>query len=487
MIEDHYGKAQDIEWAKDGKTGKLFIVQTRPETVHAPRKERYYEEYILHTKKSPILRGIAVGRKIGQGRARVLKNLSEGRSFKQGEILVTGMTDPDWVPIMRLASAIITNEGGKTAHAAIVSRELGIPAIVGTEKATKLIKTGQFLTVDCSRGFEGRIYSGKISFRLERSDLKTLPRPKTKIMVNMASPESAFQTSFLPQNGVGLARIEFILAEKIKIHPLALYNYKNLKKKDKTVIDKITEGYKDKRKYFIDQLAEGIAQIAVAFWPKEVIVRLSDLKTNEYRGLIGGETFESHEENPMIGFRGAARYADKNFQPAFQMECEAIKKVREIFGLKNISAMVPFCRTPEEGRKVIGLMEKFGLKTKKASLKIYVMCEMPSNVILADKFLDIFDGMSIGSNDLAQLIMGMDRDNAKVAYIADERNPAVKEMIKHVIEVCRKRKKYVGICGQAPSDYPEFAEFLIKEKIDSISLNPDSVIKTILHLSRRKK
>jgi len=500
-IEKHYGVPQDIEWAKDGRTGELFIVQARPETVYTPKRARVYEEYVFGTSKKPILEGIAIGNKIGQGKVRVLSNLAGANKFQRGEVLVTKMTDPDWVPIMRMSSAILTDEGGKTSHAAIVSRELGIPAIVGTQFATKILKNRQFVTVDCSQGLRGRVYLGRISFKIKRYDLKKLPKVKTKIMVNIGAPEIAFQTSFLPVDGVGLARLEFIIAEKIKIHPLALYHFRNLKsqisnlkikiqnsKLNKIIktINEITIGYKDKRQYFIKELAEGIAQIASAFWPKEVIVRFSDFKTNEYRGLVGGELFEIvEEENPMLGFRGASRYLDKEFQPAFQMECQAIKQVREVLGLKNVSVMVPFCRTPEEGKVIVELLEKFGLR-KEDGLKIYVMCEIPSNVILADKFLEIFDGYSIGSNDLTQLVLGVDRDNAKIAHLGDERNEAVKEILKSVISICKRMKKYVGICGQAPSDFPEFAKFLQEEGIDSISLNPDAVIKTILYLAKSK-
>lgn len=491
IIEEYYKKPQDIEWAKDGKSGELFIVQARPETVYGVKKKTFYQEYILKTKEKPILEGIAIGNKISSGKVRVIKDISKISEFKQGEILVTKMTDPDWVPAMRIAKGIITDEGGKTCHAAIISRELGIPAIVGTGSATKLLKTGEEVTVDCTKGLEGRIFKGKIPFEVKRYNLEKIPKLKVKIMTNIGAPEIAFRTSFLPVDGVGLAREEFIIAEKIRIHPLALFHYEKIKRiKSKRVskiikeIDKLTFGYKDKKKYFIDKLSEGISQIAAAFYPRKVIVRFSDFKSNEYRNLIGGEIFEKEEDNPMLGFRGACRYLDPGFQPAFKMEVEAIKKVREIHGLKNVMVMVPFCRTVEEGRKVVKLIEKFGLK-RKNGLKIYVMCEIPSNVILVEKFLDIFDGMSIGSNDLTQLTLGLDRDNGRIAYVGDERNEAVKEMIRKVIKACRRRGKYSGICGQAPSDFPEFAEFLMKEGIESISLNPDTVIKTILKLSKK--
>jgi len=484
-IEEHYGKAQDIEWAKDGKTGKLFIVQSRPETVHTQKKESFYEEYEIKTGKLPVLTGTAIGDKIGQGKVRIIPNISKISQFQKGEVLVTRMTDPDWLPAMRIASAIVTDEGGKTCHSAIVARELGIPAIVGSQKATKILRNGKLITVDCTQGKEGRIFSGKIPFEVKRYDLKTIPKLKTKIMINIGAPEIAFKTSFLPNDGVGLARIEFILAEKIRVHPLALYHYKKLKdKKIKKEIEKLTIEHKDKREYFIKELAEGIAQIAAAFYPKEVIVRFSDFKSNEYKNLVGGKLFEREEENPMLGFRGACRYLDKEFRPAFEMECQAIERCREVFGLKNISVMVPFCRTPEEGEKVLKLMKEYGLERRKDGLEVYVMCEIPSNVILTDKFLSIFDGYSIGSNDLTQLVLGIDRDNAKIAYIGNEQNEAVKEMIKKVISVCKEKKKYCGICGQAPSDYPEFAEFIMKEGIESISLNPDTVIKTILNLAK---
>ena len=486
IIENHYQRPQDIEWAKDGKSGELFVVQSRPETVYGIKRENVYQEYNIKTDEKPILTGIAIGNKIGQGKVRIIQDVSKISEFKEGEILVTRMTDPDWVSVFPLASSIITEEGGKTCHAAIVSRELGVPAIVGTKNATNVLKTGQMITVDCSQGLQGRVFNGKAPFSIKKYNLKKLPEVNTKIMVNVGVPDIAFKTSFLPVKGVGLARVEFILAEKIKVHPLALYHYnkiKNQKSKIKIIkkIDEITVEHKDKREYFIKELAEGISQIAAAFYPREVIVRFSDFKTNEYRNLIGGEMFEGREENPMLGFRGASRYLDKEFQPAFQMEIEAIKRCREIFGLKNISVMVPFCRTVEEGKAVVGLIKRFGLK----DVKIYVMAEIPANIILADKFLDIFDGMSIGSNDLTQLVLGIDRDNAKIAHIGDERNEAVKHVIKKVIEICRQRKKYIGICGQAPSDFPEFAQFLVEQGIESISLNPDTVIKTIIQLSKR--
>jgi len=495
LIEKHYSKRykrwmpQDIEWAKDGKTGELFIVQSRPETVHASKTTtKSYEEYEIKTKKDPVLTGIAIGDKIGIGKIRVISDVSKISEFQKGEVLVTKMTDPDWVPVMRIASAIVTDEGGKTCHAAIVARELGIPTIVGAQKATRVLKSGKTITVDCTQGLSGRVFEGKVSFKIKRYNLKNIPKLKTKIMMNIGAPEIAFKSSFLPNSGVGLAREEFIIAEKIKIHPLALYHFNKLKdKKLKEKIAEITIEHKDKREYFIKELAEGIAQIGAAFYPKEVIVRFSDFKTNEYKNLIGGNLFEGEEANPMMGFRGASRYLDKNYQPAFKMELEAIKRVRNVFGLNNITVMIPFCRTVEEGKKALDLMKKNGLIKGKKGLKVYVMCEIPSNVILADEFLKIFDGMSIGSNDLTQLTLGLDRDNGQIAYVGDERNEAVKELVRKTIKICRKKKKYVGICGQGPSDLPDFAEFLVKEKIESMSLNPDTIIKTYLIVAKKEK
>ncbi|MEA3295940.1 MAG: phosphoenolpyruvate synthase [Patescibacteria group bacterium] len=497
-IEEHYKTPQDIEWAKDGKTGKLFIVQSRPETVHTSKAGIVYKEYQLKTKQKPILSGIAVGDKIGQGNARIIESISKIGVFKKGEVLVTKMTDPDWVPIIRNASAVITDQGSKVCHAAIVCRELGIPCVVGTLNASKILENNQLITVDCSQSSQGKIYAGKVDFKIKKYNLAKTTKLKTKIMVNIGAPETAFKTSFLPNDGVGLARQEFIIAEKIRIHPLALYHYKALQKRAKIAfinpdlpiakiikqIDEMTIGYKDKKQYFIDKLAEGIAIIASAFYPKKVIVRFSDFKTNEYRNLIGGEIFEKQEANPMLGFRGASRYVDKEFQPAFKMECQAIKKARQEFGLKNIALMVPFCRTIQEGKQVLDLMKKFGIA--RCDTKVYVMCEIPSNVILVEKFLKIFDGMSIGTNDLTQLSLGIDRDNAEIADIADARDPTIKKMIGKVIKICQKNNKYCGICGQAPSDYPEFAEFLTEQNIESISLTPDTIIKTILILSKRK-
>jgi pyruvate,water dikinase len=489
IIEEHYNGPQDIEWAKDGKTGELFIVQARPETVHAIKEAKnIYEEYEIKTSAAPLVTGIAVGSKIGQGKVQIIPDVKRISQFRAGQVLVTSMTDPDWVPIMRIASAIVTDEGTKTCHAAIVSRELGVPCIVGTNNATKILKNGQMVTVDCTQGSEGRVFGGQIPYEKKEYDLATIPALPTKILVNVGTPESAFKTSFLPVSGVGLARIEFIFADKVKVHPLALYNFAKIKdKKLKAKIEKITAGSKDKKEFFVDELAEGVAMIAAAFYPNHVIVRFSDFKTNEYRALVGGELYEPVESNPMIGWRGASRYYDPRFAPAFAMECNAIKKVRETMGLDNVWVMIPFCRTVEEGKKVIEAMKKNGLESGVNGLKIMAMCEIPSNVILAEKFLEVFDGMSIGSNDLTQLALGLDRDAGQLTHIANENDEAVKKLVRHVIRSCKEKGKYVGICGQAPSDYPEFAEFLMQEGIDTISLNPDSVMKTIIKLAGPQK
>ena len=499
LIERHYTKKHkkwtpmDIEWAKDGKTGKLYIVQARPETIHSRRNFSRVLEYELQEKGKVITKGISVGNKIAEGKANIILNVRDINKFNPGEILVTDMTDPDWEPIMKIASGIITDKGGRTSHAAIVSRELGIPCIVGTEDATRKIKTGDELTIDTT-GSEGIVYAGKLKYKVIEHNVAKIPKPKTKIMINIATPDTAFQKSFLPNSGVGLAREEFIIASDIGIHPNALINYSKMPEKIQRLIDKKTIGYKDKVQFYIDKLAYGIAKIGVAFWPNPVIVRFSDFKTNEYRALIGGEFYEPQEENPMIGWRGASRYYHPNFSEAFKLELQAIKKVREEFGISNIEVMVPFCRTPEEGQKVLDLIKEEGLlneeHTKKSGskLKVYVMCEIPSNILLADEFLKIFDGMSIGSNDLTQLTLGIDRDgNEMIKHIANENNPALKKIIKEIIIKCKKNKKYIGICGQGPSDFPEFAEFLVESGIESISLNPDVLVKTTLLIYKKEQ
>jgi pyruvate,water dikinase len=501
IIEEHYGRPMDIEWAKDGDgktvgTGKLYIVQARPETVHAIKEQKFYEIYKLKGEGKVICTGKAVGSKIGQGKARVILDVSRIAEFQEGEVLVTTMTDPDWEPIMKKASAIVTDRGGRTCHAAIVSRELGIPCIVGTEVATKKITTGQEITVDCSQGEEGRVLEGIVPFEVERIDLEHLPKTRTQIMMNVGIPEQAFAQAQIPNDGVGLARLEFIIGSHIGIHPLALVYFDELKEKAKTdkkiakvvkIIEDRTYGYENKAEFFVDKLAQGIATIACAFYPKDVIVRLSDFKSNEYANLIGGFLFEPVEHNPMIGWRGASRYYDPKFEPAFALECKALKKARDEMGLTNIKVMIPFCRTPEEGKKVISIMEKYGLKQGENGLEVYVMCEIPSNVVLAEEFAKVFDGFSIGSNDLTQLTLGLDRDSELVSHLYDERNPAVKKLIKEVIQTAKRMNKKIGICGQAPSDFPDFAEFLVECGIDSMSLTPDTVVKTRLIVAEKEK
>lgn len=481
-IEEYYSRNKgkwtpmDLEWAKDGLDNKLYIIQARPETVHAGRDFSKIREYVRLEEGRILVQGYSVGNKVAQGTARVILTPKEISKFKSGEVLVTKMTDPDWEPIMKIASAIVTDQGGRTSHAAIVSRELGIPCIVGSIEATTKIKTGEKVTVDTT-GSKGIVFAGFLKFKVEDHEVKNLPSTKLKIMVNIATPESAFEKSFLPNEGVGLAREEFIIASDIGIHPLAVINYDKLPGVLKKKIDLKSPEYQDKKQFYIDKLAFGIARIGAAFYPKPVIVRFSDFKTNEYRSLLGGELFEPEESNPMIGWRGASRYYHPDFVPAFILEILAIKKVREEIGLDNIEVMIPFCRTPEEGQRVVKLMEESGLK-REGNLKVYVMCEIPANIILADEFLKIFDGMSIGSNDLTQLILGLDRDgNERVRGIGSENNRAVKEMVTEVVKRCRAHGKYCGICGQAPSDYPEFAKFLENIGIESISLNPDSVFK----------
>lgn len=499
IIEDHYGKGMDIEWAKDGDgvnvgTGKLFIVQARPETVHSQSSKGSIETYKLKEKGKVLVEGLAVGTKIGQGKANVIANVSDIHSFKKGEVLVTDMTDPDWEPIMKIASAIVTNRGGRTCHAAIISRELGIPCVIGTGDGSKKISNGQDITVSSAEGEKGLVYEGLLQFEIDRLDLANLPTTKTKIMMNLAIPEKAFSECQIPNDGVGLAREEFVINSHIGIHPLALFNYEELKNSSDPekqavvrLIDKKTSAYADKKQFFIDKVAEGVGRIAAGFYPKDVIVRLSDFKSNEYANLTGGTFYEPHEENPMIGWRGASRYYDPKYRPAFELECKGLLKARNDMGLTNIKLMVPFCRTPEEGRKVIQVMKECGLVQGENGLELYVMCEIPSNVILADAFADIFDGFSIGSNDLTQLTYGLDRDSGLLAGLADERDAAVKEMIKMVITTAKRRGRKIGICGQGPSDFPEFATFLVECGIDSMSLIPDTAVKTRLAVAAKEK
>lgn len=496
IIEKHYSERShkwvpmDMEWAKDGETGQMFIVQARPETVQAERDFTKIKEYVSHSHGKDLVKGISVGSAIATGKAKVLFDYKQILKFKKGEVLVTSMTDPDWEPIMKMASAIVTDKGGRTSHAAIVSRELGIPAIVGSGNATKVLKTGMDITVDTS-GSEGMVYEGTSKFEIREHDLSKVPTTKTKIMANIASPNIAFENSFLPVAGVGLAREEFIIATHIGLHPLALLNYKKLSAKLRAEIDERTMGWEDPVQFYVDNLAFGIATIGAAFHPRPVIVRFSDFKTNEYRGLIGGDEYEPHEENPMLGWRGASRYYDPKFAEAFGLECDAIRMVREDMGVDNVIPMIPFCRTTDEAKKTLEIMAKHGLVAKsmakhheQKTTPVYLMCEIPSNVLLADDFLDLVDGFSIGSNDLTQCTLGLDRDSGIVSHVANENNPAVRNLIATVIKKCNERGKHLGICGQGPSDLPDFAEFLVEHGIESMSLNPDVVIRTMANIAK---
>jgi pyruvate,water dikinase len=491
IIEDHYSAVRgmptpmDIEWAKDGLSGELFIVQARPETVQSQKAGNILKTYKLQGTGPVLARGRAVGEMIGQGAARVILEVHNIDEFQAGEVLVTNKTDPDWEPIMKKASAIITNQGGRTCHAAIIAREMGIPAIVGCGDATAVLPAGQPVTVSCAEGEEGRVYAGLLPFEIQETPLDNLPTTRTKILMNVGNPEEAFGLASMPCDGVGLARFEFIIANHIKAHPLALIHFDDLQDaKVKQEIAELTALYSHKPDFFVDKLASGIGMIAAAFYPKPVVVRMSDFKSNEYANLLGGRQFEPEEENPMIGWRGASRYYDSKYRDAYGLECQALKRVRGDMGLTNVIPMIPFCRTPEEGRRVLAEMEKHGLKRGENGLEVYVMCEIPNNVILADEFSQVFDGFSIGSNDLTQLTLGLDRDSALVAHLFDERNAGVKAMVRQVIERAQANGRKVGICGQAPSDYPEFARFLVEQGIDSISLNPDSVLKTLLDIAK---
>ena len=494
LVEEHYSRLRgtptpmDIEWAKDGHSGELFLVQARPETVHTQRNPMVLERFHLDARGELIVTGRSVGEKIGLGPARVIRSSADLEQLQPGEVLVTEMTDPDWEPVMKRAAAVVTDRGGRTCHAAIVSRELGIPAIVGTGTGTAAIHTGDEVTVSCAEGDDGFVYRGRLPVQIERTNLADLPRPRTQMMMNVANPAEAFSFSFLPNDGVGLARLEFIISTHVRAHPMALLRPELIADpKQRREIDRLTAGYADKGQYFVDRLAEGVAMIAAAFWPKDVIVRLSDFKTNEYAGLLGGAAFEPKEENPMLGFRGASRYYDERYRAGFALECRAMRKVREEMGLQNVKLMVPFCRTVEEGRRVIAEMAGHGLVRGERGLEVYVMCEIPSNVTLASDFAQVFDGFSIGSNDLTQLVLGVDRDSELVAHLFDERNEAVTRTIAQVIRAAHAAKRKIGICGQAPSDYPEFAQFLVAQGIDSISLNPDSLLKTMLAIVETEK
>lgn len=484
-IEKHYGHPMDIEWALDEDDDKLYIVQARPETVQSQKDSNVIEEYKLTERGEVLTKGSSVGNKIGKGKVSKIISLKDITKFKKGDVLVTEMTDPDWVPIMKKSSAIVTDKGGRTCHAAIVSRELGIPCVVGTANATEKIADKSRVTVSCAEGDEGYVFKGELDFEVNKTSIENLERPKTKIMMNIGSPDHAFQYSMIPNDGVGLAREEFIIDSHIKIHPLALLHFDDVKDKHaRTLINDLTKGYENKADYFIDKLAEGIGIIGAAFYPNDVIIRFSDFKSNEYANLIGGEQFEPEENNPMIGWRGASRYYSDEYREAFKLECHAFKKARDEMGLTNIKAMIPFCRNLDEARKVLEIMEQTGLRRGENGFEVYVMVEIPSNVILAEQFAGLFDGFSIGSNDLTQLTLGVDRDNHTVAHVYDENNQAVKELIRRVIKVAKQTDTKIGICGQAPSDYPEFARFLVEEGIDSISLAPDTIIKTTIDIKK---
>ena len=494
IIEDHYSekagffKPMDIEWGKDGNTGELFILQARPETVQSQKDVNVLETYALLETKTPLVTGTAVGAKIGVGPVNVIESVSDIKDFKKGEVLVTDMTDPDWEPIMKIASAIVTNKGGRTCHAAIVSRELGVPCIVGTENGTEKIAGISEITVSCAEGEVGTVYEGILKYDVQKVNLENFERPKTQIMMNVGNPESAFDIAAIPNDGVGLARLEFIITNFIRIHPMALVQFDRVTdEKTRNEIETLTRGYDNKTEFFIDKLAQGVAKIGAAFYPNDVIVRMSDFKSNEYANLIGGTYFEEDEENPMIGFRGASRYYDDRYREGFVLECEAMKKVRNEMGLTNVKLMVPFCRTVEEGKRVVKVMADNGILQGENGLEIYMMVEIPSNVVLIEEFGKVFDGFSIGSNDLTQLTLGLDRDSAQVSHIFDERDQAVLDLIKTAITKARRMGKKIGICGQAPSDYPEFARFLVECGIDSMSLTSDTVIKTTLDVLETEK
>ena len=486
VIEEHYGRPMDIEWAKDGHTGKLYIVQARPETVKSRGAVNQVERYHLQQRGDVLVEGRSIGHRIGAGTARVVRSIAEMNQFQAGDVLVADMTDPDWEPIMKRAAAIVTNRGGRTCHAAIIARELGVPAVVGCGDATTRITDGSDVTVSCAEGDTGFIYQGLMPFEKITTDLGNMPPAPLKIMMNVGNPERAFDFAQLPHQGIGLARLEFIIARQIGVHPRALLEYERQPADIKAQIAPLMAGYASPVDFYVDRLAEGIATLSAAFAPQTVIVRLSDFKSNEYAGLVGGAQYEPHEENPMIGFRGASRYVDPSFADCFALECRAVRKVRDEMGLVNCWIMIPFVRTLDEGRKVIEVLEANGLKRGQNGLKVIMMCEVPSNALLADEFLDIFDGFSIGSNDLTQLTLGLDRDSSIVAHLFDERNAAVKKLLSMAIQAARARGKYVGICGQGPSDHPDLADWLMAEGIESVSLNPDTVIDTWLRLAKIK-
>jgi len=486
IIEKHYGRPMDIEWALDGVTGKLSIVQARPETVESQANTRVIERYKLKESGPTVTQGRAIGQRIGAGEARVVHTVAEMSRVKEGDVLVADMTDPDWEPVMSRAAAIITNRGGRTCHAAIIARELGIPAVVGCGNATEVIHDGDKVTVSCAEGDTGYIYKGKLEFEIQRTEIGKMPELPTKIMMNVGNPERAFQFASIPNAGIGLARLEFVINNMIGIHPRALLEYERQAADVREAIDRRITGYPGPVEFYVEKLVEGIATLAAAFWPQPVIVRMSDFKSNEYANLVGGENYEPHEENPMIGFRGASRYVAQTFRACFELECRALKKVRDEMGLTNVEIMIPFVRTVTEGKSVVDLLAEHGLRRGENDLRIIMMCEIPSNALLADEFLQFFDGFSIGSNDLTQLTLGLDRDSSLVAASFDERDEAVKKLLEMAIRACNSLNKYVGICGQAPSDYPELAKWLMDEGISSISLNPDTVIETWLFLAGKQ-
>ncbi len=490
LIEEHYGRPMDIEWAKDGLSGEMYIVQARPETVHSVRDPRIVHTYELTEQGKLLTEGIAIGSKIASGKVRILGSPAEADKLQKGEVLVTDITNPDWDPIMKKAAAIITNKGGRTSHSAIVAREMGIVAVVGTGNATEVITDGEQVTVSCAEGKRGKVYDGELPWNEHAIDTRNVDLPETAVMFILGDPEKAFQTSFLPNNGVGLTRLEFIINNSIRVHPMALVRFDELEnEEDRKLIEKLTANHSDKESYFVDLLSQAVGTIAAAFYPKDVIVRMSDFKTNEYANLIGGRQFEPHEENPMLGFRGASRYYSDLYREGFRLECEAMKVVRNEMGFTNVKLMIPFCRTVAEGRRVVGLMAEYGLARGVDGLEIYMMVEIPSNVILAEQFAEIFDGFSIGSNDLTQLTLGLDRDSRYISYLFSEHDEAVRTLISQVIAVARRTGTGIGLCGQAPSDSPEFAQFLVGEGIDSISFNPDSLLQGIenIHAAELKK
>lgn len=487
IIEQHYGRPMDIEWAKDGQDGKLYIVQARPETVRSRQEANTLERFALKQSGKVLIEGRAIGHKIGSGPARVISSISQMDEVQPGDVLVTDMTDPDWEPIMKRASAIVTNRGGRTCHAAIIARELGIPAVVGCGDATDRIEAGQLITVSCAEGDTGFIYDGQLDFDVAVTEVGNMPRLPIKVMMNVGNPDRAFDFAQLPNSGVGLARLEFIINRMIGVHPKALLEFDKQSPELQATIAKMIAGYDSPREYYVAKLSEGIATLAAAFWPERVIVRMSDFKSNEYANLVGGRGYEPHEENPMIGFRGASRYIADSFRPCFALECEAMKRVRDVMGLTNVEVMIPFVRTVDEAEQVVEILAENGLRRGERGLKVIMMCELPSNALLADKFLEHFDGFSIGSNDMTQLTLGLDRDSGLIAHLFDERNEAVKALLAMAIQAARKAGKYVGICGQGPSDHPDFAAWLVEQGIDSVSLNPDTVVDTWLYLAEQNK